>query len=405
MALYKRNKTWWTDFSVNGQRYRESLDTSDWREAQTRERELIGKANAGRLAPSSERFARLGFSEAADQFLADRIAHLAARSIQTEKERMRPLKAYLGAIPLMRISADLVRQYVAQRKSQGMSNKTVNLELSVLRGVLKRAKRWQLMADDIKPLPVRHCVGRALSHEEKARLIKAAGERPDWENARLAMTLALNTTMRSCELKGLRWRDVNLMDRLLSVQRGFTKTDAGERIIPLNGSAWAAIRELWDRAKALGGASPDHFVFPACENKHIDPMRPMKSWRSAWRNLTRCAGLAGLRFHDLRHHAITELSESNASEQTIMSIAGHLSRQMLEHYSHVRLEAKRNALDALSAKPAKATRGEAMGHGTNNVTIDPDEDTALAASDSKEWSGRMDLNHRPPGPEPESRKI
>jgi hypothetical protein len=59
-------------------------------------------------------------------------------------------------------------------------------------------------------------------------------------------------------------------------------------------------------------------------------------------------GFAGLRFHDLRHHAITELSESQASDQTIMSIAGHVSPKMLAHYSHVRMAAKRKALDALA---------------------------------------------------------
>jgi integrase len=77
------------------------------------------------------------------------------------------------------------------------------------------------------------------------------------------MTLSLNTTMRGCELKGLRWRDVDLMEHQLTVSRRTTKTDAGERIIPLNAGAWTAIRELWERAKALDGASPDHFVFPA----------------------------------------------------------------------------------------------------------------------------------------------
>jgi len=55
-----------------------------------------------------------------------------------------------------------------------------------------------------------------------------------------------------------------------------------------------------------------------------------------------------LRFHDLRHHAVTELAESQASEQTILSIAGHVSPRMLAHYSHVRLEAKRRAVDVLS---------------------------------------------------------
>jgi Phage integrase family len=60
--------------------------------------------------------------------------------------------------------------------------------------------------------------------------------------------------------------------------------------------------------------------------------------------------LAGLRFHDLRHQAITELAESGASDQTIMSIAGHVSQKMLSHYSHVRLEAKRSAVQVLGSR-------------------------------------------------------
>jgi hypothetical protein len=57
---------------------------------------------------------------------------------------------------------------------------------------------------------------------------------------------------------------------------------------------------------------------------------------------------SGLRFHDLRHHAITELAESQASDRTVMAIAGHVSQRMLAHYSHVRIGAKRKALDALA---------------------------------------------------------
>ena len=54
-----------------------------------------------------------------------------------------------------------------------------------------------------------------------------------------------------------------------------------------------------------------------------------------------------MRVHDHRHQAITELSEGGASDSTMMSISGHLSRKMLEHYSHVRMAAKRTAIDAL----------------------------------------------------------
>jgi len=55
-----------------------------------------------------------------------------------------------------------------------------------------------------------------------------------------------------------------------------------------------------------------------------------------------------LRFHDLRHAAITKLAESMTSEQTIMALAGHVSRRMLEHYSHICLAAKRTAVEAMS---------------------------------------------------------
>ena len=67
---------------------------------------------------------------------------------------------------------------------------------------------------------------------------------------------------------------------------------------------------------------------------------------------------AGFRFHDLRHQAITELAESKASDQTIMSIADHVSKKILQHYSHVRLEAKRDALDALTMGRGKQSDSE-----------------------------------------------
>jgi integrase len=125
------------------------------------------------------------------------------------------------------------------------------------------------------------------------------------------------------------------------------------------------MRELYGRASTIGGTHPDHYLFPACENDRFDPTTPQKSWRSAWRSLRKEAGIPALRFHDLPHHAITELAESQASEATIMAISGRVSRQMLEHYSHVRLDLKRKALDGLSARKDDSTRRPA---GTTQTT-------------------------------------
>ena len=45
---------------------------------------------------------------------------------------------------------------------------------------------------------------------------------------------------------------------------------------------------------------------------------------------------------------------SRTPDQTIMAIAGHVSRRMLEHYSRIRMDAKRKALDAIAQAPKPA---------------------------------------------------
>jgi integrase len=398
MSLFKRNKTWWTDFSVNGVRYRQSLDTTDWRQAQAMEKELIADATKGKLAPASKKFARLAFNEAADRYLETRSLELSDRSYQKERQLLVEPRRFFASAALMRIGAEELLAYRQERAQRRVGATYLNMEMGAIRRILKRAQRWHLLADEIRPLRERHQLGRALSEGEKDRLINLADTKPEWFNVRLAQVIALNTTMRGCEIKGLRWKDIDLIERTLTIRRSSTKTDAGERAIPLNEVAYAAILELYRRSKdrterakekAETRVEPTHYLFPACENSKFDPTRPQTSWRTAWRRLTRTihcpacgqqqdpgkacqnqkckadirgvmSPTAGLRFHDLRHHAVTELAESQASDQTIMAIAGHVSPKMLAHYSHVRMEAKRKALDGLAAR--------AKGYGTNSDT-------------------------------------
>ena len=134
-----------------------------------------------------------------------------------------------------------------------------------------------------------------------------------------------------------------------------SKSEAGKRCVPLNPDSILGFRILLDRASKLGFVGPEFYVFPACEHLHIDGTRPQKTWRTAWRKLTRAAGLKGVWFHDLRHQCITELLESGASEAAVLSIAGRVSRRMMEHYSHIRMEAKRKAINGLTPVSAVAS--------------------------------------------------
>jgi DNA-binding MarR family transcriptional regulator len=97
---------------------------------------------------------------------------------------------------------------------------------------------------------------------------------------------------------------------------------------------------------------------------------PMLKWDIAWRALRDAAGLPGLRVHDLRHTVITELAEMGVADHVLESISGHLSRRMLEHYSHIRIDAKRQALDALdAARRSTAHDGDGNEDGANQTEI------------------------------------
>src|SRR6185437_4599216 len=122
------------------------------------------------------------------------------------------------------ITAKRITEYRAWRASQTREVKaadtvrqmpcagpaTLNAELGILRRILKRARLWARVADDIRPLKEPGTIGRALTKDEQQRLLKTAMTRPEWETAYLAAILCLNTTARGCELKGLTWADVDL---------------------------------------------------------------------------------------------------------------------------------------------------------------------------------------------------
>jgi integrase len=389
--IYKRRGYWHLDVTISGVRYREGLDTTDKRDAKDREKDRIAEIKQGKGASKTGReFARKPFSEATTAYQEERRPHVSERTTQFERERLGPLCRHFGQKPLLRFKAEDVAAYQTARLAVGVSGRTINMETGVLRRMLKRAKVWNTIAEDVRALPERQkAVGKVLPADLKRKLFETAASRPEWLVAHCAAVLAVSTTCRGVELRNLKWWDVDLFNRVANIRR--SKTEAGHRSIPLNGDAMASLARLLERARALGSSEPGHYVFPACEHatkkagdaaqaRGIDPTRPQKSWRTAWRNLVietaRRAGrqaaretldaggslrmaitawkraaepYSRLRFHDLRHQAITELAEAGASDATLMAVAGHMSRRMLEHYSHVRMAAKRTVLDKLES--------------------------------------------------------
>ena len=141
-----------------------------------------------------------------------------------------------------------------------------------------------------------------------------------------------------------------------SLTVGHSKTAAGTgRIIPLNPRAvtvlthWQAFSQphslttMCSRTKSTASPGTTANRAPG----RLFPVSRCTAGKWRWENARKIAGVK-CRFHDLRHTFISRLAESQASDSTVMALAGHVSRAMMERYSHIRMEAKRHAVDTLS---------------------------------------------------------
>jgi len=376
VSLYKRGDVWWYKFWFNGQLIRESSKSDSKTIAKgaerARGRELEQAYNR---IPKRERMPL--FSHAADLWLASK-AGLAEKSRERYEQCVTHLKEAFGKGLVCDVDANDIAEYRRKRLAAGVTNRTANYETGALRGILRQYGLWGPIADKVKALPERHDVGRAISPDDESKIISAASV--SRSPALLPLVVfSLDTGMRLGETQALRRRDVRLEWANGSIVRGEvvvpkSKTPAGTgRVIPLSRRVCACL-SLW--LEQFPDAGPDSFLFPyhkvgLAGNSRVpilwdvDLSRPMGSWRKAWRLACIVAGVR-YRPHDMRHTFISRLAENpSVSEQTIKALAGHVSRQMLERYSHIRSEAKQAAIQALehtAIEPILQATGHKIGH-------------------------------------------
>ena len=99
---------------------------------------------------------------------------------------------------------------------------------------------------------------------------------------------------------------------------------------------------------------PDYYLFPFVKPQPTDPTRCTTTLKTVWGSIRKEAKVS-CRLHDLRHTALTKMAEGGVPESTMLSLAGHMSRAMLERYSHIRMAAKREAVESLRSTPISTT--------------------------------------------------
>jgi len=357
MSLFRRGDVWWYEFWFAGRRIRESSKSPSKTVAKGAEQKRKRELEAGFNNFIDLRRERIRtFRDMADEFLAAYKLRLPQSAIFAEYA-INHLKRLVSSKMLVDFNEAAIVQYQNARLSEGAAPKSVNEEVGFLLRILGDPGdllRIRLRKRKMLKLKVRQTVGKAYTPAEKDRMLEEARKARS-SHIYLALTLALNAGMRDAEIRNLTWGQLDFAKKYLAV--GSSKTEAGEgRTIPLNSTLLEVFSEYadWYQEK-FGKPRAEWYVFPFGKPSPSDPTRPVTTLKTAWNNVRTNAQVKG-RWHDNRHTLITDLAESGAGDQTIMDIAGHVSKQMLKHYSHIRMEAKRRALESIvTVRSATAT--------------------------------------------------
>lgn len=166
---------------------------------------------------------------------------------------------------------------------------------------------------------------RRLEHGEYERIlerINARSRRPaQW---RCLIDLCIETGARLQELVLAEWSELGREDQLWRIPEHHTKKKR-TRKVPLSPKARAVVAELRSLREAENGR-----LFEVFTNPHATSMD--------FGRIVRDAGIVNLRFHDLRHEAISRIvvTRPNVSLRSIMDIVGHRDYASFVRYSHLR---------------------------------------------------------------------
>jgi integrase len=271
-----------------------------------------------------------------------------APSTRAARQRLAHVERLLGKYTLFDLTEDRIHGYIRARLSEGVSGRTVNMEVGELSRALKL--KWSVAWPNVRKLEENHDVGEALAPEQEQRLVEAAaGDSSANRNPCLYALLqtALKTGMREGEICSQRWSGIDLENGVVTVGRKSKTKRSSGREIPMSPELRAILEQhaAW-YAEKFGPIQPEWYLFPGGVTRAMKPDVKLLSVKRSWATARRRAGIE-CRFHDLRHTFATKLAEDpTVSDETMKSIMGHMSRAMLERYSHIRMAAKREAVKA-----------------------------------------------------------
>jgi excisionase family DNA binding protein len=341
-AIYSRttregNVRWYLDFrSADGSRVqkvaRMAITAGD--ALQALKHEVISVLNQ----QSGDKVKQVGFRDFSRAYLQNYMM-AKRRNWASDRFRLKKLDDYFGANQNLReITPMMIMSFIKSRQEAGNAGSTINRFLALLRHMLNKAEDEGYLesnpAKKIKPFRETNRIERVLSQDEEKRLLAHS-----CGYLRSILVIGLNSGLRVGEILRLRWQDIDMEARKISI----LQTKAGKpRIAFIN---TPLLHEL-ERMRSENGKA-DYLFFNEKTKKPLS--RVSRSFLTACKK----AGVENFRIHDCRRSFISRLLQKGADVETVRSLAGHSSLAMVQRYAHSQDETKRKAVELLSKEPEK----------------------------------------------------
>ena len=268
-----------------------------------------------------QRQREITFFEICDDFMVYSRAH--KRSWKEDQATLGRLKEFFGNCPAEEIKPDHIRSYIARRKEKGTHTgqpirpASINRELACLKTVFNHAaESGKVTTNPMRPvkfLKENNVRDRVLSAEEFERLLQFS---PD--HLKPILIAAHETGMRSGEIFGLTWDQVDLQKCFITLRPEQTKSNEGRKI-PISPRLLETLSAMKKKTGIVFGY----------QGKSI------KSIKVAFKRACQKAGIEDFRFHDLRHTFVTNMRRAGKQDRSIMAITGHKTMVVFTRYDTV----------------------------------------------------------------------
>lgn len=269
----------------------------------------------------------------------------------------------IGKVPLLKLTPQHVIKMQNDLMRQGKTAQTVKMARAILCMALKQAMAWQLVSRNVATLVAAPAV-ESVEHytptmQEIGQLIAATEN--TWENAFIRTAALMG--LRSCELRALRWSDIDVEKNILDVRAALghqpngppvflpVKTTSSRRSLPMPGVLVRVLRlhraeQLRYRMEHADSWHHYDLVFPTQDGVSMSAIVVLRIFR----NICTRAGLPRMRLHDLRHANATMHSERGTPMRATMELMGHSNIQVTQQvYTHAHERGKRDAVDGLAS--------------------------------------------------------